>query len=143
MANWTNETQPFGPNRAPLLTGLAADGSGFSVPVAVDPATGRVLVNSTGGSGPSTPTTVLNGKTIVTTAGTRVALAASTTCVSVTVKALITNTGLIYVGNSTVSSSNGLQLSAGDTISLDIANLSTVNIDAAVSGEGVTYLGVN
>lgn len=89
------------------------------------------------------PTTLLNGKTIVTTAGSRVALAPSTTCKSVTIKALATNTGTIYVGNSSVSSANGYQLAAGDTVSLDISNLNTVNLDASVSGEGVTYLGVN
>lgn len=89
------------------------------------------------------PTTVLNGKTNVTTAGTRVVLAASTACKSVTIKALSVNTGLIYVGSSTVSSANGFQLSAGDTISLDIANLNTINIDSAVNGEGVSYLGNN
>lgn len=90
----------------------------------------------------SSPTTVLNGKTTVTTAGTRVPLAASTTCVSVTIKALATNTGIIYVGSSTVASSNGFELAAGDSVSLDIANLNTVNIDSSVNGQGVSYLGV-
>lgn len=89
------------------------------------------------------PSAVLNGKTTVTTAGTRVVLAASTTCKSVTIKALSTNTGLVFVGSSAVASTNGFQLAAGETISMDIANLNTVNIDSAVSGEGVTYLGIN
>jgi hypothetical protein len=89
------------------------------------------------------PTTILNGKKTVTTAGTRVILASSTACKSVTIKALSSNTGTIYVGDSTVASTNGLELLAGDAVSLDIANLNTVNIDASVSGEGVTYLGVN
>jgi hypothetical protein len=48
---WTNETQPFGSNRAPMLTGLASDGSGKDVPVAVDPATGAILTESSGGGG--------------------------------------------------------------------------------------------
>ncbi len=89
------------------------------------------------------PTTVLNGKKTVTTAGTRVTLAGSTACKSVTIKALIANTGTIYVGDSSVASTNGYALLAGEAVSLDIANLSTVNLDASVSGEGVTYLGVN
>ncbi len=91
----------------------------------------------------SAPTTILNGKTTVTTAGTRVVLAASTACKSVTIKSLSTNTGFIYVGNSAVASTNGFQLLAGDSISLDISNLNTVNIDSSVNGEGVSYLGVN
>lgn len=89
------------------------------------------------------PTTVYNGKKTVTTAGTRVTLASSTTVKSVTIKALDTNTGYIYVGDTTVASTNGFQLAAGETVSLDLANLSTVNLDSSVSGEGVTYIGVN
>lgn len=89
------------------------------------------------------PTTIFNGKTNVTTAGTRVALAGSQVIKSVTIKALVGNTGLIYVGNSSVSSSNGFQLSPGDSISLNLTNLATINIDSAINGEGVSYLGVN
>lgn len=89
------------------------------------------------------PTTIFNGKTTVATAGVRTTLAASQAVQSVTIKALSTNTGLIYVGNASVSSTNGFQLSAGDSISMDLANLNTINIDCSVSGEGVTYFGVN
>lgn len=89
------------------------------------------------------PTTIFNGKTSVTTAGTRVVLAASQAVQSVTIKALSANTGFIYVGNASVSASNGFQLSAGDTISMDIANLNTVNIDSSVNGESVSYIGIN
>lgn len=91
----------------------------------------------------SAPTTIYNGKKTVTTAGTRVVLAASQAVKSVTIKALSTNTGFIYVGDTSVASTNGLQLEAGETISLDIANLNTVNLDSSVNGEGVTYIGVN
>jgi hypothetical protein len=86
------------------------------------------------------PTTINNNKTVVASAGTRVTLAASTAVKSVTIKALITNTGLIYVGNATVSSANGYQLAAGDSISMDISNLNTVNLDCDNSGEGVSYI---
>ena len=95
------------------------------------------------GSALAVPTTVLNGKTSVTTAGTRVTLAGSTACRGVTIKALSTNTGFIYVGNATVASTNGFQLRAGESCSLDIANLITVNIDSSVNGEGVSYLSVS
>lgn len=53
MVKWTNEEQPFGPNHAPLLTGLASDGTGASIPVAVDPITGAILTEGVGGSGTS------------------------------------------------------------------------------------------
>ncbi len=88
------------------------------------------------------PATIYNGKKAVTTAGTRVTLASSQAVKSVTIKALVANTGVIYVGDASVSSTTGFQLASGDTISMDIANLSTVNLDASVSGEGVSYLGV-
>lgn len=81
-----------------------------------------------------------NGKTIVTTSGTRVQLSSSTATTTITIRALSTNTGIIYVGNSSVSSSNGFQLSPQETISVDLSNLSNVWLDASVSGEGVTYI---
>lgn len=101
--------------------------------------TGTFAVQNT----PVAPTTIFDGKTTVTTAGTRVTLAASQAVQSVTIKALSTNTGVIYVGNASVASTNGFQLAAGDSVSMDISNLNTVNIDSSVNGEGVTYLGVN
>lgn len=89
----------------------------------------------------ATPTLVYTGQTNVTTAGTRVALGSSQAVKSVVIKAKTTNTGLIYVGGSTVTSSNGFILSAGDTVSIDIANIATISIDSSVNGEGVSYLG--
>jgi hypothetical protein len=85
-------------------------------------------------------TIVGNGVTTVTTAGTEVALASSTSIKSVTVKALSTNTGFIYVGSSSVSSANGFELSSSETVSIDIDNLSKVYIDSSVNGEGVSYI---
>lgn len=106
-------------------------------------ATQPVSIASTVTTSEAAPTTILNGNKNVTTAGTRVTLASSTSCKSVTIKAKVANTGTIYVGDTSVSSSNGFALAAGETVSLDIANLNTVNLDASVSGEGVTYVGVN
>lgn len=106
-------------------------------------ATQPVSIASTVTTTETAPTTIYNGKKSVTTAGTRVTLASSQAVKSVTIKALSTNTGIIYVGDTSVASTNGFQLSAGETISMDIANLNTVNLDSSVSGESVTYIGVN
>jgi len=85
-------------------------------------------------------TSIANGQKTVTTAGTRVALASSTAIThSVRIKALHGNSGWIYVGNSSVSSSNGYVLDAGETIEIQVANLSTIYLDASVNGEGVSY----
>jgi hypothetical protein len=79
----------------------------------------------------------------VTTSGTRVALAASQSVKSLSIKALSSNTGTIYVGDSSVTSANGFRLLANESVSIDLANLNTVNIDSSVNGEGVCYIGVN
>lgn len=89
------------------------------------------------------PTTVANNKVTVTTAGTRVALAASTTIKSVTVKASVSNAGIVYVGNATVAASNGFELAAGDSVSLDISDLATVFVDASINSQIVTFIAVN
>lgn len=47
---WSQHLQGAGPNRGLVLTGWASDDSG-PVPVAVDPATGRLLTSTTGGGG--------------------------------------------------------------------------------------------
>lgn len=107
------------------------------------------IQNATGGMvdfsqvGVIIPSTLASGVTNVTTAGTSVLLATSLIVKSVTIKALSTNTGIIYVGNSTVSAANGFQIKAGESISLNIANLNLINLDCSVSGEGVSYMWVN
>lgn len=80
--------------------------------------------------------------TTVTTAGTRVQLATNT-CKSLTIKAKSTNTGLIYVGNVAVASTNGFQLLAGESVSLDISNTNLVYIDSSVNGEGISTIFAN
>lgn len=107
------------------------------------------IQNATGGNvdfnqvGLVVASTVGNGKTTVTTAGTRVTLSSSKSVKSVVIKALSTNTGFIYVGDSGVSAANGYQLKQGETTSMNITNLNTINIDSSVNGEGVTYMWVN
>lgn len=88
-----------------------------------------------------TPKTIYSGKINVTISGTEVILGTGVIS-SVTIKALSANTGVIYVGAGGVSSANGFQLAAGDTLSIDISNLATVWIDSSINGEGVTYLAV-
>lgn len=88
-------------------------------------------------------TTIADGRTTVTTAGTRVALASSTACKNVAITAITSNTGIVVVGGSTVvaalATRRGTPLYAGDTICFDIDNLADVFIDSTVNGEGVTF----
>lgn len=98
-----------------------------------------VKTNATGEIVTAVPTTLGSGSKDVTTAGTRVALASTTPCKTVFIKANADNTGLIFVGGVTVDSATGIPLSAGEHVELDIANLATVYIDSAVNGEGVGF----
>lgn len=84
------------------------------------------------------------GQKAVTTSGTEVQLVASSTpCSSLVVKALAANTGKIYVGsNSSVTTSNGFELNAQESVSLDVDNVQDVYIDAGVNGEGVSWIAV-
>jgi hypothetical protein len=87
------------------------------------------------------PAVIYNGKTSVATPGTQVVLASSQAILSgVTIKAEADNTGIIYVGDSTVQSSDGFELAAGEQVFIEIANLSTVWIDASVGTDGVSYV---
>lgn len=81
-----------------------------------------------------------NGAKDVASAGTPVALAVSTPTKTITVRAKVSNTGLIYIGSTTMTAADGFQLSPDETVSLDLDNLSKLFIDAAVSGNGVTYI---
>ena len=88
-------------------------------------------------------TGIADGRTVVTTAGTRVVLASSTSCKKVDITAETDNTGIIVVGGTTVvaslSTRRGVPLYAGDTYSIEIDDLNDVNLDSTVSGDGVTY----
>jgi len=83
---------------------------------------------------------VTSSNKTVTTAGTRVQLVASSTPVSsCCIKAKSTNTGIIYVGNSTVDS-NSYRLGASEEICLDLNDAQDVYLDSSVNGEGVTFI---
>lgn len=60
---WVTNEQPFGVNHAPTLVGSASDGSGETVPVAVDKDTGELLVSGGGGSGGNVNLTQIDGNT--------------------------------------------------------------------------------
>lgn len=87
--------------------------------------------------------TIGDNRKVVTTAGTAVALAASTAIKRVYVQAETDNTGIIVVGASTVVASQatrrGICLNAGDVIAIEIDNLADVYIDSSVNGDGVTF----
>ncbi len=88
---------------------------------------------------PTFPTGVETGQQTVAAAGTQEQISA-TVGKAISIKALSTNTDLVYVGDSTVSAADGYELAAGESIDLELEDTSVLYVDAAVSGEGVSYL---
>jgi len=86
----------------------------------------------------------LSGQKTVTTAGTAVALGSQQIAGPLQIKALTTNTGLVYVGNdgaADVTSANGYPLAPGDVVVIEeVSNLGAIFVDSAVDGEGVAWI---
>lgn len=84
------------------------------------------------------------GQKAVTTAGTRVQLIAASTPLPKGGCYIIpwpTNTGVIYVGGSDVSSTVGVRIGTGMLLPYPIDDANEIWIDASVSGEGVSFIG--
>ena len=68
----------------------------------------------------------------------------SNDCISVTIKALSSNSGDIYIGGytsgQTPNSGFGLLLEPGEAINIDIDNIGKIHVYAVVSGDKVTYI---
>ena len=127
-----------------LLTGIVlATGSniiGKVIPVDTDgdekfTITNPAVVSVSGSNLPK------SGQKNVTTAGTQVALGATQVYKELTIIAKSTNTGNIYVGDSTVDSTTGVILPAGGFITLHFVDIVGVYIDSDVNGDGVSFGG--
>lgn len=78
----------------------------------------------------------------VTTAGVATQLP-SISCRKIMITAKRTNTGYIYIGGSDVSSMvYGLELSARDSMTIEISNANLLYITSSVNGEGVSYIAI-
>jgi hypothetical protein len=88
---------------------------------------------------------VNHGQDLVSTSGTSVALNGGTSLsipdgASLTVRADSGNGGNIYVGDSSVSSSDGFVLTSGDSVSVQVDDVSDINIDSDNDNEGVSWI---
>jgi hypothetical protein len=101
-------------------------------------ASGELLIEQA--TDTSVPSAITSGNKNVTTAGTAVKLVAATTaCKRIYITGKTTNTGIIYIGGSTVASTDGTFIYTSQTIVLDIDDVFKVWIDSAVNGEGVQF----
>ena len=87
------------------------------------------------------------GTTTVTTSGTEVQISNTTNKVRwIQVKALAANSGICYLGVSDVTTTNGYELSAGNTLELNFGEqggtvaFSTFYVDVASSGDKVSWV---
>lgn len=85
--------------------------------------------------------TFTTGQQTVTTAGTAEALASSATVnTGVLIKALPGNgSAIVYIGTSTVDSTNGVALSSGDSWYVEVDDISKVYVDSDTDGAGVSF----
>jgi hypothetical protein len=86
------------------------------------------------------------GSTTIVTPGTAVAVASSGNAVSaVSFRARANNTGAVYVGDSSVDSTNGYRLEPGDELNLsfrETIDLRRFFVDADTASDGVDFAGV-
>lgn len=86
----------------------------------------------------------LSGQKKVTTHGTSVPLGNQDIFGPIEIKALTTNTGLVYIGNdgsNDVDNNTGLELKAGELVVMSyIGNLKSIYVDSENNNEGVSWL---
>jgi len=70
-------------------------------------------------------------------------LSTSQACKHVDVMAAIANTGIIWVGGSSLAANRGIALYAGDVYSIDIDNVNDIYVLASVNGEDVHWVYYN
>jgi len=91
----------------------------------------------------------LSGQKTIATAGTELAVGASTEKVlgALYIKALPANTGTMWVGrhsDGTLASTTGYPLAPGEQVLLEnVHDLSEIMVDAATNGEKVAWLRMN
>jgi hypothetical protein len=83
---------------------------------------------------------VISGQVTVTTAGTSIQCPDIELSNGAYIKGLGDNTGKMYVWNATGDGRTGFELSAGETIPVQVANLNMIWIDASVGGEKVCWI---
>lgn len=142
VAYGASETLKYDNNDRPVMGAVSNDTNLEVRNLRVDPTTNALLVTDTitaTGTG-----SYLNGRKEVTTAGTALALSATTApfnwCL---VQAEESNTGDIMIGSSTVdetpATAKGYRLLPGGSIGLPAGDLLYVYADSEVSTDGVTY----
>ena len=126
-----------------IVTLLAVSSADSTTPVVIeaDATTKRLLVNATLASSEPSPSTLIAFITDIPTAGTRVQLASNTILAGV-LQAPSTNTGNVFIGGSSVSSTVfGSELQPGQSVGVAIDNTNNIWADVATNGDDIAFLG--
>lgn len=102
-------------------------------PIATDSA-GRVKIVS------NLPTAVTVGRTTVGVAAVQIVVASTPATKEVTVKAMSTNTGIVYVGATGVTTGTGFELTAGESITLAIDDANKVYAIGSAAAQSVSWM---
>lgn len=124
-----------------LEVGAIVKPDGTVVPLQSD-ANGNLLTSSAGAAGPATS---VQGQLKVATTGTAVQLPSHAITQGVAISAKATNAADILVGGSAVTNTddgtgNGVVLSPGSSLSINVANTNALYINGT-AGDSVSYIG--
>ena len=120
--------QSYDPNFATLVNQIVGSPDGtnlYSLKVNSDGS----INTASGGSGGGTPSATINiGQT--TSAVTATQLTASSIAMTngVVIQALSTNTASVFIGNSSVTTANGFELTAGSSLTISPSNINLVYV---------------
>lgn len=140
---WTDKRQPFGKNHVPVLTGWASDGSNVAVPVAVDPATGEILVDASVTVSASTSANLYTGQKTVGTSQVQVSSSSHALNNGVIIKSLSTNSAAIYVGLTGVTTSTGDIIEPGEARGYAVSNTNLLYIISVASTTDIVSFSAN
>lgn len=103
---------------------------------------GNMYVSVSGTTSDAFANNIFNGQKTVTSAGTAEELTSISNAGYISISYLSTNSGDIYIGSSSVDSSNGYILNYDNpNCVLSIDDLSKIYIDSQTNGEGVSFSG--
>jgi len=126
----TSDNQTNGSQKTQIVDGV---GSNIDIATADNQTNGNQITQIA-----ALPSIYNGSKTAPT--GTAEAIATTQAIHSVTVKALSTNTVSVYIGATGVTTSTGIELLPGESVSLDVTDLSSVFVISGTASQVVRYI---
>lgn len=150
---WLVDVTPASPVATDYLPARITDGTAFIAPLAEGTFTGRINTQGQKTMAASTPVVIASDQSAIsTTPGALTSLVTGQQAVTATAAVLPTNTAKevclkvliagtqdVFFGPSTVTTSNGQQLAAGDSVCMAISNSNLVYVIAASTGSTVGF----